>query len=210
MNFRNEWRSILENANKQLEKHGAKIIVNDDEGCFNVQIQYADGYINDYAENFYENELDGCLTDALDYALKTAVERKALKPKSDIGENCKDLKRRTKEHLKEQTKLSNDIVEAIYDMCMAMGGEVVVDTVIDSSPLITYDGGHHAEYNSTIYGVVCTIRATKQRKKKCFEVDLEQEENYSCKRMTFDDVCQIFDFVCSAFDDYTDQNTNED
>ena len=210
MNFRNEWLSILENANKQLEKHGAKIIVTDDEGVFSVQIRYADGYIDDYAENYYENELEGCITDALASALKIAVERKNMKPSNEVLADGKALKKRQKEHFKAQKSILKETIENIHDMCMVMGGEIFVDTDIDSSPLITYDGGSDAENNSTICGVVTAIRATKRGHKKGFEVDLEREDNYSHERMTFEDVCQIYDYVYSSFEDYIDENNGED
>ena len=119
-----------------------------------------------------------------------------------ILKNSEKFDKKQQTHWKRQWKLNQEVTEAIHDMCKAMGGEIVIDNDIDDSPLITYDGGRHAEYNSTICGVVTAIRATEKRGFKQFQVDLEECEGYDCDRIEFDDACQIFDFVYYKFDEW--------
>ena len=119
-----------------------------------------------------------------------------------ILKNSEKFDKKQQTHWKRQGKLNQEVTEAIHDMCKAMGGEIVIDNDIDDSPLITYDGGCHAEYNSTICGVVTAIRATEKRGFKQFQVDLEECEEYDCDRIEFDDACQIFDFVYYKFDEW--------
>lgn len=78
-NFRNEWETILKNANEALKKRNTEIIVTNDEGCYSVQIKYADGSIEDFAENYYEHEMDGCITEARCHALSQAILKESSK-----------------------------------------------------------------------------------------------------------------------------------
>lgn len=127
-----------------------------------------------------------------------------------ILNNVKKFDKKQQTHWKRQGLLYEEVTKDIHDMCKAMGGEVVVDNDIDDSPLITYDGGRHSEYNSTICGVVTAIRATEKNGEKSFQVDLEEEEEYDCNRINFDDACQIFDFVYGKFEDWLDNPEGED
>ena len=69
-NFRNNWKGFLDIANEELKNYDAEIIVEkDDDGYFSVYIKYADGSVDDFAENYFEDELEGCLTEAFSKAL---------------------------------------------------------------------------------------------------------------------------------------------
>ena len=133
------------------------------------------------------------------------MKRRKISPENRVVlASVKNVDKKQTNFCKKMGTLNQEVTIAIHDMCKSMGGEVVVDTTIDSSPLITYDGGNHAEYNSTICGVVCAIRATEKNGYKTFQVDLEEEDEYDCDRIGFNDVCQIFDFVYGKFKDWLD------
>lgn len=117
--------------------------------------------------------------------------------------------------LKRNEKLSNQLVKlyemerkkrakmivSIHDMVIEMGGLVVEED--DDYPLMTYDGGRHAEYNSTINACVEGVNATfNQDGSKSFSVNLDEEPNYDEQRMNFDDVCTIFDFVRERYESW--------
>ena len=123
---------------------------------------------------------------------------------------AKKFDKKQENHWKKQGLLNKEVAEAIHDMCTAMGGEVVVDNDIDDSPIITYDGGRHAEYNSTICAVVTAIRAKEKNGFKTFQVDLEECEEYDSDRINFEDACQIFDFVYYKFDEWLGDPEGED
>ena len=65
MNRYNDWKGLLETANEDLEKFGYSLmIVEPEEGFYNCEI-WKDGELEDtYAENYYEDELSGLITDA--------------------------------------------------------------------------------------------------------------------------------------------------
>ncbi len=96
------------------------------------------------------------------------------------------------------------MVESIHDMLTGMGGEAKVDFDMDDDyPLVTYDGGRHAEYNSTICGVVESVKATKKNGVKDFTIDIQDEEtDYESDRLEHGDIASIFDFVKDKFIDY--------
>ena len=104
---------------------------------------------------------------------------------------------------KMEHELSNRMNTAIYDMLQEMGGECCVDFDTDDDyPLITYDGGRHAEYNSTICAVVTRVKATTKNGFKCFTIDIQDEEDdYESERLDHGDIATIFDFVKSEFED---------
>lgn len=110
-------------------------------------------------------------------------------------------------HCKAEQDIKERMCKSINDMCKAMGGVCEVDNDIDDSPLITYDGGHHCEYASTICGIVERVRATN---KNTFEVDLEQEPHYEASRIDLGDVGQIYDFVCGKYEEFLLDNPDEE
>lgn len=75
MNRVNNWEQLLEQANKELEKRGYRIDVNDDEeeGFYDCNI-FKDGkFVEVYAENYYEDELSELVNDAWHYVTTKLV-----------------------------------------------------------------------------------------------------------------------------------------
>lgn len=104
---------------------------------------------------------------------------------------------------KRLANLRKQYVTAIYDMVKVMGGEVFVN-MDDDYPIVTYDGGNHAEYASTICGVVTKISAVKENRKKSFTIDIDGEEgDYNEDRLNTADVGVIFDYICGLFETYS-------
>ncbi len=113
-------------------------------------------------------------------------------------------------HCKTKQDIKERMCKSINDMCEAMGGVCEVDNDIDVSPIITYDGGRHSEYASTICGIVERVRATNKNYVRSFEVDLEQESNYEASRIDLGDVGQIYDFVCVKYEEFLLDNPDEE
>ena len=110
-------------------------------------------------------------------------------------------------HWERQSQLRKNMCEAINAMCGAMGGEVLSDFDSDKyPPCVTYDGGNHPEYASTISSVVTAVRSVEINGVKTFEVDLDEEEGYSEDRLNFNDVSEIFDFIEANFGDFLEEN----
>ena len=71
MNTRNDWENLLRICNEGLEKTGYSIKITDyyNDGCYTCEF-YKDGVsVMVYAENYYEDELSGLITDANHYVL---------------------------------------------------------------------------------------------------------------------------------------------
>lgn len=69
MNRRNDWQSLLKTANEELKSKGLAIDINDDdeEGFFKCNILKDGKVVDTYAENYYEDELENLVEDALNY-----------------------------------------------------------------------------------------------------------------------------------------------
>ena len=69
MNRRNEWKNFLKIANKELAPNGLAIDINDDdeEGFFKCDILKDGKVVETYAENYYEDELEDLVVDAVLY-----------------------------------------------------------------------------------------------------------------------------------------------
>lgn len=133
-----------------------------------------------------------------------------MKSIQEIITGNESIDSRVDKHWKEQSELRQLETESIHDMVEIMGGQVEVDYEVDESPVITYDGGRHAEYNSTICAVVTNIKAIEKRGFKMFSVDLEECEDYESDRINFDDIDQIYNFVCGKFEDFVEEQKNAD
>lgn len=101
-----------------------------------------------------------------------------------------------------ESELKKKETEAIHDMLAAMGGEISVDFDNDEYPIVIYDGGNHSEYASTINGIFRKIRPIEERGYKLFEVDFDEEPNYSCDRFCLSDIDSIFDYIRNKFSVY--------
>ena len=63
-----DWKSVLENANKDLGKDGYSLLITEpEEGLFNCEIWLNGEFVETYAYNYYENELEDLITDACAY-----------------------------------------------------------------------------------------------------------------------------------------------
>lgn len=74
MNTHNDWKTLLEIANADLEQYGySLLIVEPEEGFYNCEIwsDDSDEAVDVYAANFYENELSDLITEAWHYVKKT-------------------------------------------------------------------------------------------------------------------------------------------
>lgn len=112
-----------------------------------------------------------------------------------------------KREWKRLSNLNKKFVTTIHDMVKMMGGEVY--DYSGDCPLITYDGGRHAEYASTTNASVTRIASTKNRKFKSFVIDIAgEEDNYSADRLNTADIGAIFDFVCEAFERFCKNKEN--
>ena len=68
MNENKEWQNLLKIANEELETSGYSIlIVEPEKGFFNCEIYKDNNLVETYAENYYEDELDDLITDAVGY-----------------------------------------------------------------------------------------------------------------------------------------------
>lgn len=95
------------------------------------------------------------------------------------------------------------IEELIHDMVESKGGIVVIrEGNDDEYCYISYDGGNHPEYASTLCAFVNSVRSIINHSgKKTFDVDVDSsdgsylEDTYDAYRMNFDDLVNVFDFV---------------
>ena len=69
MNKRTDWENALATANADLKKRGYSIDVNDndEEGFFKCDILKDGVVVETYAENYYEDELEDLIADAVAY-----------------------------------------------------------------------------------------------------------------------------------------------
>lgn len=83
MNTRNDWKTLLKNANEDLAKHGYELRVYEDDGYYSCDI-WQDVTTNGctekvaletYAENYFENELSDLITDAWHYVLTELIKK---------------------------------------------------------------------------------------------------------------------------------------
>ena len=77
MNHRNKYKSLLKQANEELSKYGVKLVLQEDDGYYNLDVYgfAKNNGVEHYAENYIEDELDGLITDAWHDMLKRAERR---------------------------------------------------------------------------------------------------------------------------------------
>lgn len=103
-------------------------------------------------------------------------------------------------HWEKEKMLRKQISEAIYDMLQEMGGKIEIDWSDDDDyPCIAYDGGNHVEYASTLSSSVECIKAVLDKDAKTFSVDCEDTIDYNEERMLFEDVIQVYEYVCMKY-----------
>ena len=99
MNRRNEWQSLLKTANEELKSKGLAIDINDgdEEGFFKCNILKDGKVVETYAENFYEDELETLVDEALTYVKANFISQTvSLK---DRAFNASELLRHTYDSL---------------------------------------------------------------------------------------------------------------
>lgn len=75
MNTYDQWEYILNLANEELGKHGVSIRITEPEedGYYNCEIWKNSEQVELYAENYYEGELAGLVTEVWHYAINQYV-----------------------------------------------------------------------------------------------------------------------------------------
>lgn len=63
----NNWREMLDLANKDLKKYNAEIGIYDHDGEFSVTV-VVNGEEREFADGYYEDELGGLINDAWEHA----------------------------------------------------------------------------------------------------------------------------------------------
>ena len=73
MNRYNDWENLLRISNEDLEKTGYSIdIVQPEDGFYNCELWKDGKRVEDYAENYFEDELSDLVMDAASYAFTLA------------------------------------------------------------------------------------------------------------------------------------------
>ena len=130
--------------------------------------------------------------------------------KDAITAKNEKISKRLDEYVEEACRIRKMMVAAIYDMASKMGGfvEYYADEYDYEPLLISYDGGSHPEYASSLY---CDVYSVKAVDGKTFSVELDETKSYEESRMSFDDVASIFKFVRSMYEkSVCDSESNAD
>ena len=65
MNKYNDWETIIKYANEDLEKYGYSLLLTEDEeGYYSLEVWKNGEFFDNYAENYWEDELTDLLTEA--------------------------------------------------------------------------------------------------------------------------------------------------
>ena len=90
MNKRNEYKTLLKQANEELSKYGVKLELNMDESCCYYDLSIygfkKEGEAECYATSYAEDELDTLVTEAWHDALKRARRREEYRRKKEEKE----------------------------------------------------------------------------------------------------------------------------
>lgn len=123
--------------------------------------------------------------------------------KTEMIERNNGIQNQIDEVISLKAKARTQMKEAIYDMVSEMGGAIDVNWDDDSDyPILTYDGGNHPEYASTLYSSLSRVDAVLKDGVKTFKVDIEDATNYAESRMDFSDVVQVFEYVCMRYESW--------
>lgn len=69
MNRINDWQGLLNLCNANLASYKMHIEVSEDDGAYSIQIiDQTENTVENFAENFYEDELSMCVNDAWAHA----------------------------------------------------------------------------------------------------------------------------------------------
>ena len=122
--------------------------------------------------------------------------------KTEMIERNNKISNKADSHRKEQGEIRSEMVVAIHEMLTEMGGRAEVDYDCDDQISISYDGGRHPEYASNLYADVYAVKATMVKVWESKEEKIEVTDDYNENRMNYDDVEQIFDFVCDKYESW--------
>ena len=118
------------------------------------------------------------------------------------------MKEDLKSIIKENEEISNRMnenrvrmVAAIVEMLKENDGDINLYERMcecdDELPVISYDGGRHPEYASSIATVVYGVKLHQNHDgEESFSVDIDEDCNYEEYRMMFHEVKEIFNVLC--------------
>lgn len=133
MNKCNNWENLLRISNEDLEKSGYSLrIVADGGGYYSCQV-FKDGkFIDTYAEDYFEDELSGLITDAFRYIVDTYILKKEEKGAGIVVRRGnitpEDIKR------SKQVLIDNGIEEDEADTVLQAIGYTLIDTELYPYP----------------------------------------------------------------------------
>lgn len=119
----------------------------------------------------------------------------------------KGIDKRISKHYSERGLFRKEICLAIHDMLDELGGELqVTDGEHEDDYIgICYDGGNHAECDSTMNSSLESVCSTTAKdpftneEYETFYADCEDESGVEEYRLMFDDVTSIFYFVLARY-----------
>jgi hypothetical protein len=103
--------------------------------------------------------------------------------------------------------LRADSLNAIKGLVEEMGNEVIIPSDIfeyDCSNTITYNGGRHPEYNSTICGTIERIVLTPSNS---IEVYFEEGGAQELAENSLDDILVVMELLLVIKEDYVEEDT---
>ena len=113
----------------------------------------------------------------------------------DTKDHYENIDREVSSTLLSMQNLRMKMCESIHDMINEIS-DGSVRFREDDIPMVSYDGGNHAEYASTLATEVVGASSAEIGKRKTFALNLYYEEdNYDEPRMLFEDVVCIYDHI---------------
>ena len=134
MNRYNNWRTLLNYANEDLEKTGySLLIVEPEEGFFDCEIRKDGELVETYAGGYYEDELSDLIIDAQDYIKTSLIKNKDTKRKGGIVVRRAEI---TSEDIvrSKQVLIDNGIEEDEADSVLQALGYTLIDTELFPYP----------------------------------------------------------------------------
>lgn len=134
MNRYNNWRTLLNYANEDLEKTGySLLIVEPEEGFFDCEIWKDGKLVETYAGGYYEDELSDLIIDAQDYIKTSLIKDKDTKRRGGIVVRRAEI---TSEDIvrSKQVLIDNGIEEDEADSVLQALGYTLIDTELFPYP----------------------------------------------------------------------------
>lgn len=160
MNTRNNYRSLLKEANKDLKHWGMKLVLHKEDGSYSLNIESSDGaQKRNYASGYYENELEELINDAWAFAKQEPLSKVR---KLDINKRFQEFR----------DALTGDV----YDALMEIGGTLDMG---NASAKLIFDNLTDEYVDEEFRAVeALSLRADKERKGTVIltAVDCSEEE----------------------------------